>query len=98
VTVTQPHRPDVTKSLSSLISPYFSISTLSNKTCIISVNIRSYQKNLSKLKDFVTRCPGILAIAVQETWGITVARLLPGFRPLFARTRIDKATEGGWLV
>jgi hypothetical protein len=99
VTVTQPHRPDVTKGLSSLLSPYFSISTLSNKTCIASVNIGSYQKNFSKLKDLVTRCPGILAIAVQETWGITGARLLPGFQPLFARTRIDKGGGGvGFLV
>jgi hypothetical protein len=88
----------VTKGLSSLLSPYFSISTLSNKTCIASVNIRSYQKNFSKLKDLVTRCPGILAIAVQETWGITGARLLPGFQPLFARTRIDKGGGGGGFL
>jgi hypothetical protein len=87
---TPSHGPDVAKGLSSLLSPYLSISSLSNKTCILSVNIRSFNKNYSQFKDLVMRCPGILAIAVQETWGITGARMLPGFQPLVARTRTDK--------
>jgi hypothetical protein len=68
--------------------------------CIISVNIRSYQKTFSQLKDLVTRCPGILAIAVQETWGVTGARVLPGFQPLFARTRMTRGATVSvfWFV
>jgi hypothetical protein len=96
---TPSHGPDVAKGLSSLLSPYLSISYLSNKTCIISVNIRSFNKNYSQLKDLVMRCPGILAIAVQETCGKTGARMLPGFQPLVARTRTDKGGGGvGFLM
>jgi exonuclease III len=81
------------------LSPYLPLSFLSSRPCILSQNMRSFNKNFAGLKDLLTRCKGATLIALQELWNTNYARPMQGYQKLISTNRVKKGGGGvGFLI
>ena len=75
------------------ISEYRSPSTHIDKDFCISQNIRSLEKNIRSLEEFVDNHVTCKVIGLQEIWKVTTSPKLKGFQPIYYKTRSYHQTK-----